>query len=631
MGLVLSEGGAVVSTVPSTLSALRETVTLVQRQIEDATWDNLSHDIDRRGLDDDPEDRLLLIKRARAAVKRNPMARQAVDLLQHYVLGSGVTVKAQNRTIVAKLIDEFISNAENRVTFTSHDAQKELLERAYVDGDVYLVLFVDKDKGLLRIGWLDATRVVDIIPDEENAKMPKWVKAKAKASAFNFKTGEWESGPDARIGEFVYYRWWTNEDDIPKGMPKKSVQEGLVYQIAVDKSGLFGRSKLATAIDWLNAHKGFMEDRATISKAAASVAWKKKRHGSASDIANEVTKLQSSIVGDPRRYETNPTRTTASTVVENQGTSLEWVDTNTGGASADHDERKLRMMAGSGMGGIPNHYFGDEANANLATATAMELPLLKTYEDWQQTLRQAYNEIVQFYLTICHEAGRLGPDDTSARYTEAKTTAQGVMEQPEAQTPPKQEPVGEGPVAQHLLGMAKAMKESAAPGRPMIPYTPAPSDTTVRMIPKPDAEVEEPKEPSTSDPVPWYVDIDFPPIVQKDTFQFMQALEKFAAMLPSEVLEAKKLVVELGLQVFGINDIDKTMERLYPADMVGVLVPPSPKVMGPDGRAQEGVPAFGRPAEGEPKAIAESVADIRRRRLLAAVREAGDAIVASAG
>jgi copper chaperone CopZ len=119
------------------------------------------------------------------------------------------------------------------------------------------------------------------------------------------------------------------------------------------------------------------------------------------------------------------------------------------------------------------------------------------------------------------------------------------------------------------------------------------------------------------------VDVDFPPIIQKEIFQYMQALEKLAAMMPSEVLEAKKLVVELALSVFGVNDVDKVLERIYPADMVGVLVPPAAApAMVP------GQPPFG--GEDAPATVAESIADIRRRRLLQSVREAG-AAVAGAG
>ena len=87
------------------------------------------------------------------------------------------------------------------------------------------------------------------------------------------------------------------------------------------------------------------------------------------------------------------------------------------------------MMAGAGMGGVPNHYFGDEANANLATATSMELPLLKAYESWQKWLGDAIGEILRFAIEVAHEAGKVGPEDKSMRYADRSMTSERVIDQ----------------------------------------------------------------------------------------------------------------------------------------------------------------------------------------------------------
>ena len=600
MGIVLSEGRAV-TTIPSPVVQMREAVSLVQRQIEDLAWVNLSRDDAYRTLDDEKNERERVITRARLAAKRNPLARQAVNLLQHYVLGQGISIKAENKQVVARLLDEFLEHTENEAVLTCHQSQKEFLERLFVDGDVFIVLFPDRENGMVRLGWLEAMFVEDIIPVKGNRKIPAWYKVRSPSQTFNFRSGQWE-GTDA--GKFVYYRHWRNDAEPPPGMGK-SLQDGLVYQVSIDKAGLFGRSGMATAIDWLVAHREFMEDRATLNRAAASVAWIKKRVGPASDIAAEVAKLQSSLVTDPRRYETNPTRAAGSTVVQNQGSALEWAETDTGGAAADYDERKFRMMSGSGMGGVPNHYFGDEAQANLATATAMELPLLKTYEDWQQVLRQTLLDIIGFFLEVCHEAGRLGERDDTARYAEHLTTAQAVMDQPDQDT---------GQPRARTVQTREALT---------LPYTPPPKPGGITLMPRPDkAPAEEPEEVDETTAVSYYVDIDYPPIVEKELDKYMGALEKFAAMLPTgEVLEAKKLIVELGLQVFGVNDVAKMMARLFPPDMVAVLTPAVPANVDP---------ATGKPLppdalpEREPP-VRESIAAIRRRRLLSIVREVGEA------
>jgi hypothetical protein len=312
-----------------------------------------------------------------------------------------------------------------------------------------------------------------------------------------------------------------------------------VYHVAINKRGKRGASELEAAYDWIRAHKSFMEDRATLNRAAASIAWKKKRKGPASDIAAEVQRLTTSITAGGRGYESNPPPATGSTLVENENSTLEWVKTDTGGAAATADERILRMMTGAGMGGIPNHYQGDEANANLATATAMELPLLKTYEDWQALLAEVIKDILEFLLATAEEAGRIGPRDDSRRYAERVTTPQEVM------------------AADDQLAEA----EPIAGNLTMIP----------RQTPVP-VSVGGNEPVDTTKPVDWYIDVDFPPIVEKNLDTYTQAMKEFYAILPGSNLESQKLVIEMFLNALGTNDVDQVMERLFPANMAAVPV-----------------------------------------------------------
>lgn len=584
MTLVLS-GESSVRVHSSTYASIKESMNEVTRKIEDASWINLSSD-DRK-LDDDPDDRLKLIKRARLAAKWNPLAHTAIGLLQHYVLGQGITFKARDRKRVGKLVDELMQHPVNQEVLTGHEGLKQFLERVYVDGDRFIVQFVDRNEGTIHYGRIDATLVVDVIMDPENDAIPKWYKVRDSHQVYDWKTETYVSRP---TGDFIYYRHFRNEDPAPPGIGAK-LKEGLILQASWDKQGKFGRSGLASALDFLSSHRAFVEDRVSLNRAAASIAWRKKRKGSPSDIQQEAARLASSVSVSIARMETNPPKATASTIVENEGSTLDWVKTDTGGAAAGNDERIVRMMAGSGMGHIPNHYFGDEAQANLATATSMELPLLKHYEDRQQFVRDVLADLIEFYLAVCEEAGRIGPRDDSSRYADRVTTPQGVMASPDQ--------AGAGQIGEAFGG----------PGGQPIPYAPPPLPG-VRLIPRPkdpnEGKVEE--DPDPNEPVDWYVDIDFPPIVQKDIKIFMDALKVLSEMLPTENIEAKKFVVEQALSALSINEIDKAMEVLFPADLMAVMVPAAPP------------PEAALPELDEP--ITESLRAYRRRRVLRAVQEA---------
>jgi hypothetical protein len=631
MPLVLSGEGAV-SVRPSEYAQVRETISLVQRQIDDLSWTNLANDDIDQSINDNWDARETAIKRSRVAARRSPLAITSVKLLKHYVLGMGMTAKASNRALIARVVDEFMHHPVNEMSMTSHEAMKEMLEAAYVDGDLFLVLFVDKELGTVQVGTLDALLVTDIIYDAENSKVPLWYKVKKTSRKYDFTADSWEA-PD-NTGDVVYYRHWRNGDDRPGDPPPSKVAKGLVYQASVDKRGKFGRPQLAAALDWLNSHREFMENRATINRAAAAVAWKKKRKGPASDIAAEAVRMQSSLVTNPTRFDSNPARAAGATVVENEGSSLDWVKTDTGGSAADYDERKLRMMAGSAMGGIPNHYFGDEGNANLATATAMELPLLKAYENWQQWLRDIFTDLVDFALSVAFEAKRIGPRDDSSRYAERSTTPQAVMDMPKS-TDNTPIPTS-GATTPGTAGVAEALatvpfNDAPAVRLKMMPAAAVGGDVakTIRIGNRGD------EEPDKTKPVDWYVDFDFPPIVQKQMDAYMNAVKVLAELLPTENIESKKMSVELALAAFGVNDLDQVMSRLYPPDMVAVLAPvpqppqfgQPPMMAGPQPAAKPVGPPdldfLAAQASGAP--VTESIAEYRRRRILRAAAEVVDA------
>lgn len=640
MGIVVTPDGSAVRTSSSPYVTLRESISMVARQIEDLAWINVS--TDQTGREVPYEERKQLLARIRLYRRRSPLAKQAANLLQHYTLGKGISLSANNRVKIAPIIDEFWEDPANAQVFTSHQSQKERLDDVFTDGDLFIVLFPDSEQGTLHLGVLDAMFVEDIIPDRDNAKIPRWYKARKPKQSYDFTTNAWLT---TSSDDIEYYRDWRNDEDRD-APPEAMIAKGLVYHVRINHRGRFGESELATAIDWLKAHKDFMEDRASLNRAASQIAWKKKRKGGPSEIAQEVSKLQSTLVTNRSRYETNPSNASAATIVENEGTNLEWVKTDTGDASAD--ERILRMMAGSAMGGVPNHYFGDEAQANLATATAMELPLLKTYEDWQTLWGDVVKDILGFLLDTAHKAGRIGDRDDSTRYSERVTTPRAVLATPDVA----------GPAA--TVGAAKPPLPALGPGgKPVVEADVAEADVaeaggmgteksfplTVSLLPKTVPLQSVVSADESTGKLDWFVDVDFPPIIQKDLAAYVGAVKALYEMLPTGNIESQKLVVELMLIILDQNNIDDVMERMFPADAApaDLLTPPGSvpstdpaalakalqTLLGSAGAAAASPQAqlgAGAGAGAGPAAVTESIAEYRVRRVLQAARQADDAL-----
>lgn len=618
-GIVIS-GGAAVPVQGSPYASVREAIVDVRRQLEDALYINLSAADRETELEASGDERRVTLRRVRRMRRGYPLAKQAANLLQHYVIGAGVSLRANNKALVARIVDEFWDSPVNQAVFTSHRAMKRFLDRVYTDGEVFLVLFPDRDEGTLELGMLDAGLVDEVITDPENGLVPMWYRARLPGRKYDWASDQWDISPSDTV---VYYRDWQNDrsDFAP---PTSKQKDGLIYHVAINQQGKRGESELAAALDWVNAHRRFMEDRATLNRAAAQVAWKKKRKGTAADVRAEVERIQSTLAAFPgtRGYDGNPTAT-AGTVVENDASDLQWVKTDTGGTAAASDEKGLRMMVGSGLGGIPNHYFGDEANANLATATSMELPLLKTYEDWRTLLASVIHDLIDFQLAVAHEAGRIGPRDDSRRYAEKVTTpAQVIAHDEDVQEAARQ-------VAAQM-GEALGANPGVSPGAAL----------EVTMLPKVVPEHVTDTMTDTSGAIDWYVDVDFPPIVEKDLGTFATSLKALYEMLPANNIESQKLVVAMFLTTLGVNDVDEVMEKIFPPNLPNMVNPSRMAAAMMSGlmgmqAARNGDTPEGTPnpkpdteAESEPPKMAEvaSLAEARVLRLYRAARAAGDAL-----
>jgi hypothetical protein len=601
---------------------LRESLLSIERALEDQNWTNLSYDRSGDETYLTRDERVTIIRRARRALRKNPLVKQAGNLLVNYTIGRGVSLTAANKTRVARIVDELVQNPTNQQTFFGYMAMSDFLKGAFTDGLAVLVMFPDEKEGALELGSIDPLLIEDVITDPDNWRIPKWVKVKRPAGEYDFNAGSYAATTD---DEHVWYREWRNTDDLdPSGKkaPKK-VEPGLVMLCRRGKSKL-GESEVESALDWVNAHREFMENRATITRAAATFVWKKKRKNStAQDIQAEVTRLQSSLQVGPGGYDANPPNAPGSTIVENDYTNLEWMKNDTGGANSLADERILRMMAGSGMGGIPNHYFGDEANANLATATAMELPLLKMYESWQKWLGDIISDVVTFALETAHEAGNLGPRDDAKKYSDRTTTAQQVLDTSSAKPnpssptgylqagPSKDTKLSEGDVNIHVkAGDAKVADAPSKPGAKPDPNAPDPNAPPPPHLGPPPPTVQPmlftaltDEDPGPKGAIDWYVDVDFPPIVKKDLTAYFTALKALYDMMPLQNPEAGKTVLQMALVALEVNDVDQLMDRLFPplpADFKGNATGPA---AGRSSVAADAARGSGRlPCQAEPRA-----------------------------
>lgn len=398
-----------------------------------------------------------LVKRARAYYLRDPLAKQAIRLWTDYSLGRGFAYKAESKRAQA-VLDEFWGMRANRNIFSAQ-GQRKSSNKALVDGEVFFPIFAGAGADV-KVRRIDPLEITEILTDPDDIETPVL-----------YKREWWTLQKGLRT---AYYRDWMYDGDLDEvpdelGQNQRATEDAMIFHLAINTLGQRGYSLLTPAMDWTKAHRKFLEARASITQALSRFAWKGKSQGGAAQIAAMKSQLKSSHQGGGTT-ENNPPAAAGATWLENQAFDLQQMKVDTGAKNAEADGRMLKLQVAAGTG-IFEHYFGDPSTGNLATSKAMELPMLKMFESYQQVWEDTYGALFEFVLI---NAG--------------------------------------------------------------IP------------------------------PAERYVDIDSPPIIEKDAPAIIEAIAKALTIMPElNTDELRKMM----LTTLGINDPDEVLAKIKPADAAG--------------------------------------------------------------
>lgn len=351
-------------------------------------------------------DRTVQNQLARWYMHQDPTASQAVMLHNAYTFARGVNVKAKDERVQA-WIDRFWMDPRNRHSLTRAAAQWQLNTERQLEGELFLGLFVSTLTGRVTVRLFDPTEFRaenGIVTMPGDPTFPVYFRRQYTPRTYNFNEAKYSRGePQA-----TYYPDFRNAGaDLSGSGHGRWVQwdrntEVYVMHICTNPLGGRGLTHLNAGIPWIRALKGFMEDRATLTLALSTFAFKHKVKGNRQAVqrlidqwgAYESTQRYGPA-GDPRER-----RQGANTWIENEASNLEQLKTDSGSSQAYQDMRMFRQMAGLGSGHIFEHYLGDPSTGNLATATAMELPMLKLFEFEQQVWEDVIGDLLHFVVMM---------------------------------------------------------------------------------------------------------------------------------------------------------------------------------------------------------------------------------------
>lgn len=362
----------------------------------------------------DPLSRQVQVNRSRYYWLRDPLAKQAVRLWTDYAFGdTAVGYTCEDNAIQAKL-DAFMKARTNR-RFASREGMRRMSQRLLVDGELFIIIneadSVTNGKAPT-IRTVDCLQITDIITDPDDADNILAYKRVMTGKDGNNKVLYYKPW-DAQQPDKTTLDTKTVANDGYNLVPidpngKKTIQfvDGCVmYHVAFDAIERRGNGLLSSCSDWAREHRRFMIARVAITQALSKFAFKTTVKGGQNIVNSIRAKLESTFgqSGLSGGTQHQPVAAPGANFLANEGVSLEAMPRVTGGSEAATDANGLKLMVSAGTG-IMLHYFGDPGTGNLATATAMELPMLKMFMSYQVYWKDIWRDLFSIVLEENDEA-----------------------------------------------------------------------------------------------------------------------------------------------------------------------------------------------------------------------------------
>lgn len=384
---------------PELAKALTESLLYLPANNQNATYrDNFSNPY-RTGYDlpivqttEDPlkewdwATRRYVLSNCHAAYSRNPLANAAVNFTTDFVIGDGFNLLCKNPE-VEEVLQAFIDNPDNAIRTYERQAVNDL----QVDGELILRFF---------------TKAGEVVAAPQRPWELEWIKTQMGF----FRRAE--------TYHFQYYE--TKGDDPTGGTETKPVDVAAkdILFVAINNHAyeLRGRPELYRILPWLRADKDFLEDRVRQNRWRNALLW---------DVAVE-NATPATIAAIAARWRKPPSP--GSAYVHTANEVVQPLNNPNDAGDAANDGRAIRLMSVLGMR-LPEYFFGDGQNANMATATKQELPALTKFESFQQIMvEQVWMPVFKRVLQAAIDNGDL-PEEIEECDSDGKPMMEDATEE----------------------------------------------------------------------------------------------------------------------------------------------------------------------------------------------------------
>lgn len=350
--------------------------------------------------------RVRVILEARQMYTNDVLTGHIIDLWTDFGFGLEINVTPRDEQ-AAEVWQEFWTATRNHPVLNSrniHGHSANLLN----DGELFFAFFVSTLDGMTTVRTIRSDQIVRRVshPDDESITL-FWVREYTPKGGSASRT--------------IYYADWTaTENDLklvelPDGAVRADelrpeTRVVILPALFKERSGR-GWPLMSAAFPWSRIYRDFLQDRAAVARAVASIVDKVKVKGGQRAVDALRRQLESTLASMDSGADTNPAPVAGSRFVGNEGVDIERMSLSTGAVDADKDGAS--MIAQAGLGGrLFPHWLGRGEAFRLATATSMEVPVLRAFQRYQNFWASIWGDMVKIVLTMAEEYGRGRSFDT---------------------------------------------------------------------------------------------------------------------------------------------------------------------------------------------------------------------------
>lgn len=329
---------------------------------------------------------------ARVYWLKNPLVKRAVATQANYVFGQGVDVVAADED-VQTVVDAFMDDSKNRAELTGEQAMLTKETELQVTSNLFFTFFTDPLNGATRVRTIPLNEITRIIYNPDDSKEP-W---------YYYRQWQQPKEPGSQKYE-MHQAMYPDINYMPKGgLPKhfngiEVMALNPVYHVKTNclSDMEYGVSEIYAAIDWAKAYKDFLEDWYTIVKSLSKFAWKATSKSGATGMAQAKQVLEGAINGGSNPMNSDLPGQAAQVWMSSDNFDLAPMPKSGATVAIDDGRRALLMVCAAT--GIYEHYFGDPSTGNLATAKAMEQPMLLMFQERQELWTDVFNTILGYVI-----------------------------------------------------------------------------------------------------------------------------------------------------------------------------------------------------------------------------------------